>query len=48
MMAKKYITIRQQECSQSEYSIAWSPGLRIDIPEDLRGSYCATLGHKVS
>lgn len=33
--------------STSEYSISLEPDLKLDIPEDQRDSYCATMGHKI-
>ena len=34
------------EIGDSEYSISWLGGARLDIPPDMRESYCSTLGHK--
>ena len=40
------VVVDGQQCNNSEYSISWTGGLGLDIPEDLRQTYCSTLGHK--
>lgn len=40
------VAVSDTACSDSEYSISWLHGYGLDIPEDLRFSYCSTLGHK--
>jgi len=40
------VAVSDTACSGSEYSISWLHGYGLDIPENLRQSYCSTLGHK--
>ena len=41
------VVVEAGDCAESEYSISWQGGARLDIPAELRElQYCATLGHK--
>jgi len=40
------VVVEGLHSADSEYSISWLDGAGLDIPGDIRQSYCSTLGHK--
>ena len=42
------VVVEARHCADSQYSISWLDGAGLDIPPDIRDSYCSTLGHKVT
>lgn len=41
------VVVEGARCADSQYSISWLAGAGLDIPPDMRESYCSTLAHKV-